>query len=153
MAKLSPETDPLCADIAKFVATKLNDAYPKELIVRSVKHYDAYNVPYQNYPLLKVYRTLDSYSIDGGIFDSQIGLAYCLLNAELDRLPGISSWVAENVILNLRLYSFYRSGYLEIANSIRANYRTLLQLNQLIYQIDFNFGIKGSIDAICDHDI
>lgn len=151
MAKLSPETDPLCADIAKFVATNLNEAYTKELIVRSIKHYDAYNVPFQNYPLLKVYRTYDNFSIEHGLFDSQLGLAYCLLNAELDRLPGITSWVAEHVILNLRKYNLYRNGYIEITGGIRANYRTLFQLNQLIYQIDFSFGIKGSIDVVCEH--
>lgn len=139
---LSPELDPICKDIVDFLAHELNLAYTKENIVRSVRHYDAYNVPFQSYPLLKVYRLSDTFSIDNSIRESQMGLSYCLLNAELDRLPGITNWVAETITYLLRKYSLHKQGCLEITGGIRASYKTLLQLGQIIYQIDFTFGLR-----------
>lgn len=140
--ELTPQFDPICTDLADFLAVTLNEAYPQENIVRSVRHYDAYTVPLQSYPLLKVYRLSDVFSIDNSIRNSQMGLAYCLANTDLDRLPGVTNWVSENIILGLRKYNLHKQGCLEILGDIRANYRTLLQLNQFIYQIDFSFSIK-----------
>lgn len=142
MPNLTPESDPICSDLGLFLATKLNEAYEDATIVRSIRQYDAYDVPFQDHPLLKVYRTSDIFSFDNSIRETQMGVAYCLVNTELAKLPGVTNWVAETVVIALREYGLHKQGCVQVVGAIQANYRTLLQLGELIYQIDFRFGIK-----------
>lgn len=138
----TPITDPLCFDLAAFLKEGLNREYPEKQIVRSIREYDAYDVPFNDFPLLKVYRLIDTFNTeDPGKIENQLQVSYCLVNVDIQDMPGIAYYISRKMVRHLLIYSATRNTY-KLFGQIQSRYRTMLQLNQLIYQVDLNFNVR-----------
>lgn len=145
MTPPTPLVDPLIKEIADYVGTKLNAAYPTATMVRSVEYYDTYNVPISEFPLLKVSRSTDVFSLDTDMRQGQITLSYCLANVAMSQLPGINNFVSTSVVQALREFQITKQRVIELGSQISVRYRPMFQIGAgLIYQIDFSLSLKES---------
>lgn len=141
----SPLVDPLIKEIADYVGAKLNAAYPHATMVRSVEYYDTYNVPVSEFPLLKISRSTDVFSLQTANRQGQITLSYCLANVAMQQLPGINNFVSTSVIHALRDFQLLNQMVIELGSQISVRYRPMFQIGSgLIYQIDFSVSLRES---------
>jgi len=139
---MTPERDEVLDDLARFITNELNTAYREHKVVETYRTYDAFQVPNQGYPLLKVFRTSDRLSFDDSISDTNISIAYCLLAPTLEMLPGLTKWVTYQMRAILQAYSMNLAGRLKFDQRFSVRYRTLYQLGEIIYQLDFDLSLQ-----------
>jgi hypothetical protein len=139
-----PFLDPSCQKLALHIMNRLNRAYPAQTVVQSFRCYDAYNVPYGDYPLLKCYRLSDDGRFNQNDSNVQAVLAYCLVLPDLEVLMPIMAWVRKQIVQGIAEYNLNCAGeYPKIGDSYRAEYRTMLnELTQKVHtwlRVSFSF--------------
>lgn len=131
-----PFTDRTCTHLAEYLRDWLNAKHPQELIVKSVRAYDAFNVPYQEYPLLKVYRMSKEGTINRNTKTrSQIAISYILVLPDLEQLTPVLNWVGDQIMDALAAYRIDHEGCSpKIEPSLRIDFRTMLnELTQRVH--------------------
>lgn len=80
--------------LAEYIRDNLNIANPilNTIIVNSIRNYDAFNIPIQDYPLLKVSRLRTNHRISDKVI-STIAVDYLLALPDLDKLAGYVKWI------------------------------------------------------------
>lgn len=129
-----------CSHLAHFLKDELNGAYailrgikpslPEGLVVRSVRNYDAVNIPLSEFPLLKVYRTSDVFFPGTTKCRTSGAITYSLSYPQLDALPDLLYWVSK--ILNYSLLKYSRTHKAAVPSNNITPYRTdyLLTVNE-----------------------
>lgn len=146
---ITPLQDPTLSHLVTYIADYLNQAWQHHLIVRHTEIYDAFAVPHDHYPLLKIYRRYSRNTIDDEERATEISLAYCLLNTQIQQTPAIANWVNVNVIHALQKYRYEHPSLFEISESITCRYRTVLQLGEIVYQIEVDFSLANETALGC----
>lgn len=113
------------------IALLQNTALPAPQAVMGIRSYDAFNVPNYEFPLLKVYRTSDSYSMGKTIRVSPVVAAYCLILPEQEELQGSMAWVSKTV--NKLLLNSQSRFCAIVQEGFRAEYRTML--NEMVMPV------------------
>jgi hypothetical protein len=139
--------DEFCTLIAEYVSNHLNRAYSDAIVVKSYRGYDAVNVPYEDFPVLKVYRESDSGTIDRIDAETRLRISYALVLPDMESLAGILAWVREQICEAIRLYNLQSQGQAPRFNpAYSADYRNML--NELTYKVHsfltLSFTIKGN---------
>jgi hypothetical protein len=154
---VSPNEDPNLRQIVLYVANFLNDRFleqsgsslPGQMIVKHTEIYDAFAVPNDSYPLLKIFRRNSRGELESSRRDSDITLSYCLLNTQIRQTPAIANWIDINAREALSRFKFDHPGIFEINNNISCRYRTVLQLGEIVYQIDLDFSLDNESNSVC----
>lgn len=133
-----------------YVADFLNQQWESEPVVRHTEIYDAFTVPHDSYPLLKIYRRYSRSTLDNSERDSEITLTYCILNVQINQTPAIANWVDINIREALSTFQFENPGLFQIDNAISCQYKTVIQLGEIVYQIDLNFTIANESNTACN---
>lgn len=130
-----PYVDLTCKRIADHIYEYVNGAYSPQQIIQSVRYYDAFNVPYTDYPLLKVYRLAKQGSLKKAKTVSPLIISYSLVLPDLEPLAAIVDWVGDAIAEALREFQLEHQGCSpQIQDDYRADYRTLLnELTQRIH--------------------
>lgn len=137
----TPIVDPLLDDMVKAIARDLNRAYPDYQIVRTTRTYDAFLVPLTEFPLLKIFRLSDNYSqVD--LAGTSVTIAYCLVNADIERMPGLTHWVGERIVRSLHSFGVSNKSY-RLTGEVAVRYRTLVQQGELVYQTQADFQMEA----------
>jgi hypothetical protein len=120
----------------------LSTTTAKSLAVVGTRSWDAFNVPLHEFPLLKVYRTLDVYQRGTTLRTSPVIASYCLTLPEQEELQGGMAWISKTMA-GLLLNSQTRLCTI-IQEPLQAEYRTLLGENASpVYAfLRFNFRIR-----------
>lgn len=160
--QITPREDPNLRKIVLYVADFLNNRYQNQvessgltnlenqLIVRHTEIYDAFEVPHDSFPLLKIYRRYSQGQLENSHRESKITLSYCLLNSQIRQAPAIANWVDINAREALAQFTFEHPGVFEINSSITCDYRTLLQLGEIVYQVDLSFSLGNESNLSCN---
>ena len=149
LSPITPLNDPTLLKLVGYVADYLNQAWQQHLIVRHTEIYDAFAVPFDRYPLLKIYRRYSRNTINDEERTTEVSLAYCLLNAQITKTPAIANWININVIHALQKYRFEHPSLFEIDNNITCRYRTMIQLGEIVHQIEIDFSILNETAQAC----
>jgi len=148
--------------LANFLYTFLNDEFKKEIevsnneipsdtiVVRSVKNYDAFNIPLSEFPLLKVYKNRDVYK-KGTFFRTSEGtITYAVSYPQLDLLPNLLDWVSYKINSGLMHYAEIEQELLPNPNNVGYTAEYLLSLNEqtsVVYPfLRFNINFKNFCD-------
>ena len=144
-----PDTDPACQALAIYLMQGLNTAikviHPNHVAVRSVTCYDAVNPDLSRFPLIKVYRTTDTYKDFSSTTQAEI--PYCMTFPDVDKLPGILRWVSREVNRLLRERSLgdgYCDPRINVEQELKAEYRLMVnEVSQPVYAfLRFNFSFS-----------
>lgn len=134
MSDEKPFVDPACQRLANYLYQHLNAAYPEQTIVQSVRYYDAFNVPANDYPLLKVYRLQDRGSIQQNDAQCSAVISYGLILPDMDKLAPIMAWMRKRMRLYLAAFTIECPGFPRLADEYSAEYRTMLnELTNKVY--------------------
>ncbi len=129
--------------IAEYLRDELNRINPikNTIIVKSIRNYDAFNVPVQDFPLLKVYRQRSSY-LPNNKRVSSIQLQYGLVIPDQEMLLPYLNWIDHN-INRILSQATYRINIFIQPTSKSCDYRVLLsELGIPVYSfLRFNFTI------------
>jgi hypothetical protein len=142
-----PFEDQSCLEIAKFLKQGLNDAYPQQVVVNGIRCYDAFNVPYSEFPLLKVYRLVDAWEGNTTYRTSQGVISYSLVLPDQETLAPIMSWVSRHtnqLLIGHRLTCFGGSPDVIPSQGYRAEYRMMMnEITQKVHSfLRFTFNFK-----------
>lgn len=132
--------------LGEYLRDWLNTEYAKQyppaegqtapLIVKGLRTYDAYNVSYDQYPLLKCYRMFEDCAL-GNDKDSVVGvITYGLVYPELEGLAPMLVWVRKEISKALQVKHVEKRGCPPVFNTnrFRAEYRTMLnELTQKVH--------------------
>ncbi len=123
----NPRRDVVVYDLASYLTKYLNESYPEKIVVRSFREFDDINVPISDFPLLKVYRTLDNYRRGTTYSVSTAVITYSLSFPDVRELPGILKWVADSINYLLLQYELDTRRCLPLSNKYgyRAEYRLM----------------------------
>jgi hypothetical protein len=146
--QITPLEDPILRKLVLFVADFLNQRWSQP-VVKHTEIYDAFGVPHDSFPFLKVYRRYTRASLENSQRDTEITLAYCLLNVQISQTPAIANWIDINAREALRQFKFNNPGLFDIDNSISCRYRTILQLGEIVYQIELDFTLSNESNTAC----
>lgn len=125
--------DIVAEKIATFLMRKLNGLHQGLIIVKSIAAYDKYQVPMDQYPLLKVYRISDQYYAGTALRRSSMNAAYCLVLPDQEQLAGITSVIGDEIVSTLTK-DLYKETQILISDEPRVEYRTLLsEIGQPVY--------------------
>jgi hypothetical protein len=138
--------DVVCHKIAQYLQTQLNlrakEEDPNLVVVNGIRSYDAFNVPLHEYPLLKVFRTGDSYFQAKTLRSSTLIARWCLVMPEQDTLQPLCNWVSWNINELLLDSNLNICPTIFISdNAKRGEYRTLVnETGQVVYSfLNFYF--------------
>lgn len=135
--------DKILTKIVTFIKEDLNRNNPIEntIIVKSTRNYDAFNIPVQDFPLLKIYRQRTQY-INNNKRLSSLQLQYGLVLPDQEKLVPYLNWV-DNQINKILSQSIWRINVFIDKNNKSCDYRVLLnELGIPIYSfLRFNFNI------------
>ncbi len=135
-------TDPPLETLATYLRNWLNAEFTRQYptvgqaIVKSYRTYDAFNVPYDQYPLLKVYRMFEDCSLEDEKDDVTIVVSYSLVYPELERLSPLIVWVRKEIgnALKTRRITHRTCQPVLTSPRYRAEYRTMLnELTQKVH--------------------
>lgn len=146
--KPDPISDRTCEKIAAHLKQRLNEEYPQTEghpvveVVRSTICYPAFNVDLTSFPLLKVYRTADSYRKGTTQRFARGIIEYCLSFPEVATFPGRLQWVSHH-LNKLLLDSEQRMGVRSEEGGRVVDYRvTMNEVGQPVYpflRMSFSF--------------
>lgn len=133
--------DITCNKIAEYLKYKLNAANPLEglVIVNSTRSYDAFSVPVQDFPLLKVYRNSTQYR-PSQVRQSRLTAQYGLILPDQERLLPLLNWVDDQISRALSYIKQDINVFVDQASK-SCDYRTLSnELGTPVYSfLRFNF--------------
>lgn len=124
----------LAIHIKDWVNTAFLKAYPTaegaiaQGVVNGIRTYDAYNVPFSEYPLLKVFRMFEDGSLDDEK-DTVTGIiTFGLVHPELEGLQPLLVWVKKQIAKALRCWRIEHRACPPVIASprYRVEYRTML---------------------------
>lgn len=105
--------DKLCYHLAGYLASYINDRFTKNYpstnikIIRSVRSFNAFGIPIDQLPLLKVYRVQEQYKARTPHYFLQVKAEYHIPYPIIERLNGILPFVSETLVE--ALYSYHRN--------------------------------------------
>lgn len=105
--------DKLCYHLAGYTASYINDKFTKAYpstnikIIKSVRSFNAYGLPIDALPLLKIYRIQESYKPRSPHYSAELNAEYFVPYPYVERLNGILPFVSETFVE--ALYSYNRS--------------------------------------------
>ena len=150
----NPYEDKLCDQLATYLSKGLNyhlDAFNKDnphlklwdKAVIGFRSYDAFDVPLNEFPLLKVFRVADNFKPRSDKSVVSLRCSYCLAYPDLDKLNTMMSWAAK--IINLLLINCL-DNELDIISppgGYSASYQTFMGQNgQPVYAfLSFSFNV------------
>jgi hypothetical protein len=145
--------DASCQALADYLKDYLNEAIreiqPNTIAVRYAICYNNLPVDLSSFPLLKVYRTQDKFSINKNKSDVVAG--YCLSFPEEEKIPGILRWCAVNIDKALREWGINKPGCnpdIDPQQEISAEYRVMsLQGEAVFALLQLNFSIEETSDG------
>lgn len=135
-----PTIDPSMEAIAQYLKTGLNERIaaimPGTIAVSHAINYNSLPVDLSCFPLLKVYRNSDNFSI--GQNDTQATIGYCLSFSDEERIPGILRWVAVNIDSLIREFAINHRGCCPAINpdgEFKAEYRVMSLNGEPLYSL------------------
>lgn len=139
--------DSSCNAIAQYLKLYLNQELsqvePNSIAVRQAICYNNLPSDISSFPLLKVYRTQDKFSLTDNT--SAVVAGYCLSFPEEEKIPGILRWVAVMLNKALREWGINNRGCnpdIEPSQEFSAEYRVMSLQGEPIYSLlQFNFEI------------
>ena len=140
-SSITPIEDELLVGMVSTLKDVLNAAYPDFTVVKTTRTYDAYLVPLTEFPLLKLYRTSDSFRSVGKA-TSSLTCSYCLANADLERMPGLTRWTGEKIVGGIYQFGVINKKH-RLQGDISVQYRTISQMGELVYQTDCSFQLEA----------
>lgn len=141
MIELTLDTDPLVENLGDYIAEQINAAYPDREIVRTIRYYDAYLVPSQSFPLLKVFRESQREEADNPLQTVNINIAYCLNMVDIDIQAGISTYITRQIIDAVKRYALEFKCF-KLIGEFSSRYRSLYQMGEFIHQSDINITVR-----------
>lgn len=105
--------DKLCYHLAGYTAKYINDKFTKAYpttnikIIRSVRAFNAYGIPIDQLPLLKIYRLQEQYRIKSPHYTAELSAEYYIPYPYVERLSGILPFVSQTFVE--ALYSYNRN--------------------------------------------
>ena len=147
----TPYTDPAMDRFARYLMDWLNEEYDRaypaqnQIIVKSYRTFDAFNVPYAEYPLLKCYRMFEDCSLEDEKDNVTAVISYGLVYPELERLQPLVVWVRKEIGNALKAWRLTHRACVPVLTQprYRAEYRTMLnELTQKVHgflRITINF--------------
>ncbi|ARV58057.1 hypothetical protein BZZ01_04890 [Nostocales cyanobacterium HT-58-2] len=140
-----PQFDDSMSVLASYLQSGLNERiqqiYPGVVAVRNTACYNSLPRDLSSFPLLKVYRNVDTFTPTGNTTQAVIG--YCQSFPEEERIPGILRWVAKQINFLLREWAIAHkecSPRIEYNEEFRAEYRVMTLNSEPIYSLlQFNF--------------
>ena len=149
--------------LANYLHGFINDQFVKEteasnntipentIIIRSVRNYDAFNVPLSEFPLLKVYKNRDVFRKGTFFRTSQGAITYAVSYPQLEILPNLLDWVAYQINAGLLNYAKIEEDLLPMPNNESYSAEYLLSLNELTQTafpfLRFNINFKNFCDT------
>lgn len=129
-----------------------NGEIPQDtIIVRSIRNYDAFNVPLSEFPVLKVYKNRDIYRKGTFFRTSQGAITYSVSYPQLEVLPNLLDWVSYQINAGLIHYDKIEEDLLPMPNNEPYSAEHLLTLQEQTQTafpfIRFNVNFKN----FCDH--
>lgn len=149
--------DETCDKIVNLLKEKINkESFETKGInlVIGTRSFDDFNVPLNEYPLLKVFRTMDVFTAEKDLVISNIVVRYCLSYPDLNSLAPLCNYVAQ--LIHYFLNDLQSSLNIElIRNERRAEYLAInnTQSNAVYYFLSYYFSIKESsipFSTICN---
>lgn len=135
--------DKILTELVTYIKDELNRNNPIEntTIVKSTRNYDAFNVPIQDFPLLKIYRQRTQY-LNNNKRISNLQLQYGLVIPDQEKLLPYLNWV-DNQINKALSQTVWRIDIIIDKNNKNCDYRVLMnELGIPIYSfLRFNFNI------------
>lgn len=143
----NPLEDQSCKEIAEFLKRHLNEAYTDRVVVQGTRYYDAFNVPYNEFPLLKVYRLSDQWERNENVRESQGVISYSLVLPDQETLAPIMAWVSRHInelLIAHRLVCGGASPDVMPHQGYRAEYRVMMNeiTNKVHSFLRFTFVFK-----------
>lgn len=131
--EIKPYRDEAVSYLAEYLFEHINkeysyylDAHPQlrqtlgNIAVRHYAIYDTYNAPSTAFPLLKVYRTTDSWKKGTTLRNSNITIMYALLVPDQEKLMPLLNWVS----YQLQRLLLTSSCKVKIDSGLNVQYRT-----------------------------
>jgi len=128
--------DCITRTIGEYIKDNLNVANPiaNTIIINSIRNYDAFNVPVQDYPLLKVSRIRSSHITNDRV-TSNIALDFCVLLADLEKIAAYTKWIDFRTN-ELLAYIVHERNIFVHKGSRNSDYRiTMVELQPVILRI------------------
>jgi hypothetical protein len=150
--RIKPDEDQACKALASYVGNGLNYLLRQSdkscIAVTDIEQYDAVNPDLSRFPLLKCYRTVDTYTSRTTGSTSAV-IAYCLTFPEQDKLPGVLRWVSAAINMMLRQYAQRHQHCpvkLKLEDEYRAEYRIMVnEVSSPVYAfLRFNISFEES---------
>jgi hypothetical protein len=130
--EIRPDEDRACYAIALYIANGLNhllERFDKTCVaVRDIEQYDAVNPDLSRFPLLKCYRTVESFP-DETSRDVNAVVAYCLTFPQQNKLGPVLQWISGAINRMLRQYARRHQGCpveLKLEDVYKAEYRIMV---------------------------
>jgi hypothetical protein len=141
-----------CQTIADYLKEELNRLNPlKEefTIVKSTRCYDAFNIPLQDFPCLKIYRVSTNYSTPNKRGVASLSGQYGLIMPDQERLLPVLHWIDENLADAFRQLHYRTNTFLVPGSLVRTSYRTVVsELGIPVYAfLRFDFSVFTDNDA------
>ncbi len=136
-----------------YAISRLNGRLNREYIaVRDIEQYDAVNPDLSRFPLVKVYRTVETFKSRHERNVTAV-LAYCLTFPNQNELPAALSWVSATTNLMLRQYALKSQNCpvsLKMEDEWRAEYRIMVnEVSSPVYAfLRFNFSFVEQLSYI-----
>jgi hypothetical protein len=118
-----------CQTIADYLKEELNRLNPLKdefTIVKSTRCYDAFNIPLQDFPCLKIYRISTNYGTQSKRGVASLSGQYGLIMPDQERLLPVLHWIDEQLADAFRQMHYRINTFLVPGSLVRSNYRTLV---------------------------
>ena len=148
-----PNIDPSMTRLAQYLMDGLNEAIapliPNVVAVRAIDCYNSLPTDLSRFPLLKVYRSQETYTHN--LAKGKGIITYCLSFPDEQKIPGILRWVAININLLLRNYATTNcKPYLDINEEYSAEYRVMSLNSEPVYSLlQFTFNYEEPYASEC----
>jgi len=147
----TPNQDYVTFGLAQYLQTNINASYPSKVVIRSIRGYDAVNVPISDFPLLKVFRLYDNYKRNTEFSLSTGIITYSLSFPDVEQLPGILKWMADSInhyLLQYELDTFRTMLPTTNQFGYRAEYRlTKDEITNSVYPyLRFNISLRDDLN-------
>lgn len=138
--------DSTCQTVADYLKEELNRLNPLKdnfTIVKSTRCYDAFNIPLQDFPVLKVYRNATTYPTDNQRGIESLSGQYGLIMPDQERLLPLLAWIDKQIADALRQMHFRINIFNTPDALLRSTYRTVIsELGIPVYSfLRFDFSI------------
>lgn len=106
-----------CYDLAVFLRDRINERYayertlnpdlPDIVVVKNIRNFDDINIPLSEFPLLKVYRTTDTFKGGTLLDNARAAITYSVSYPNLETLPDLLYWMGKQI--NFLMHEYNKS--------------------------------------------